>query len=315
MNRSIHDSHWHLVGRAATSLPALAIMLSLASGARSALPPDYVAAGVDINSGVTGAITHDSGPQAVPLVSESGSGSGATANGSTVSSSGTASADEFGNLKVSASDTVKTVAADWPAVSMVASAVADRVDTFHILPPTGTSYSFLATVEWSGPSTAKCPAGTDCIVNIINHLNENGFVAMDNSLYYDSTDPLHQLLPGSQSIGQVWTFSSPASFILDEQLILSVEVSAYAASASFAADLSHTGHFYLDPITPGATYTTASGNLYNTPAVPEPDSWLLLCAGLLAVLGFVDKLAHVHLDPEIAPKHRSGVALGRAWRW
>jgi len=161
MNRPIHDSIRHLASRAATSLPALAIMLSFASSARSAIPPAYVAAGVDINSGVTGAITHDSGPQATPLVSESGSGSGATANGSTVSSSGTASADEFGNLKVSVNDTVTTVPADWPAVSMVASAVADRVDTFHILPPTGTSYSFLATLEWSGPSTAKCPAGTD----------------------------------------------------------------------------------------------------------------------------------------------------------
>ena len=289
MNRSMRDPMRSLAGRGATSAAALVIALSFAPGAWSALPPAYVAAGVDINSGVTGAITHDSGPQAVPLVSESGSGSGATANGSTVSSSGTASADDFGNLKVSASDAVKTVPADWPAVSMVVSAVADRVDTFHILPPTGTSYSFLATLEWSGPSTAKCPAGTDCIVNIINHLNENGFVAMDNSLYYDSTDPRHQLLPGSQSISQVWTFSGPASFVLDEQLILSVEVSAYAASASFAADLSHTGHFYLDPITPGATYTTASGNLYITPAVPEPDSWLLLCAGLPAVLGFVGR--------------------------
>jgi hypothetical protein len=109
---------------------------------------------------------------------------------------------------------------------------------------------------------------------------------MDNSLYYDSTDPRNRTLPGSQRLQQVWTFTSPAAFILDEQLYLSSEVDANeATSASFVSDLSHTGHFYLDPITPGAIYTTASGRSYFTPtapAVPEPGTWALLCSGLLA---------------------------------
>jgi hypothetical protein len=289
MIESNQKSLWQLDRRAVTALPALALALALATDARSApVPSSYVAAGVDIGSGPTGPIIHDSGPQTVPLVTETASGSGATANGSTVSGSGFASADVFGNLKVSASDAVTTVPADWPAVNMLVTAVADRVDTFHFLPSAGTSISFLATLEWSGPSVAQCPAGTDCIVNIINRLNRNGFVAIDNSLFYDSNDPNHQSLPGTQSIQQIWTFSSPASFVLDEQLYLGVAVSAYAAGASFVADLSHTGHFYLDPITPDATYTTESGNLYYTPvvqAVPEPHTWALLCGGML-VLGF-----------------------------
>ncbi len=159
--------------------------------------------------------------------------------------------------------------------------------TGQILPPSGTTFSFLATLEWSGPSTSACPVGTDCIVNIIDHLNRDGFVAMDNSLYYDTTDPSHQLLPGSQRIQEVWTYTGPSSFTIDEQLYLSAQVDANeGTSARFVADLSHTGHFYLDPITPGATYTTASGRTYfmpSTAAVPESSSWALYCSGLLAV--------------------------------
>ena len=76
---------------------------------------------------------------------------------------------------------------------------------------------------------------------------------------------------------QVWTFTAPASYDILEVLLLGVTVFG-RPSASFSADLSHTGHFYLDPITPGATYTTASGNLYLTPPladVPEPATALL----------------------------------------
>ena len=275
-----------LFDRRAAALPFLVLTLAFVSGVRSApLPPDYVSAVADMSSLATGAIVHESGPLAASIASETANATGSSAKGSTVTGAATASADEFGALKVSVSDTVST--APNEAFSMLVTAVADRVDTINILPPPGTTFSFLATLEWSGPSVATCPVGTDCIVNVIDHLNKNGFVAMDNSLYYDSTDPAHQALPGSQRIQQVWTFDGPSSFTLDEQLYLSSKVDANeGVSATFVSDLSHTGHFYLDPITPGATYTTASGNLYLTPtalAVPEPTPWALLCSGLLAV--------------------------------
>ena len=260
--------------------------VGLTSVAQSApLPPDYVSAVAEVRSPLTGQILQQSGPQTSAVASEAANGVGSSPAGSFASGVATASADASGSLKVSVSDSVST--APKEIFNMLVTAVADRVDTFHVLPPTGTTYSFLATLEWAGPSVATCPVGTDCIVNILDHLNRDGFTVMDNSLYYDSTDPLHQGLPGSQRIQQVWTYTGPSAFNLDEQLYLSSEVDVNeSASATFVSDLSHTGHFYLDPITPGATYTTASGRTYFTPsaaAVAEAGSWGLYCSGVLAL--------------------------------
>lgn len=43
-----------------------------------------------------------------------------------------------------------------------------------------------------------------------------------------------------------------------------------------------TAVFRVDVLTPGASYTTASGTSYVTTPVPEPASWALMAAGLLA---------------------------------
>ncbi len=267
------------------ALAALAALASAGAVHAAPLPPDYVSATADVQSPLTGQILRQSGPQTSAVAAENANGVGTSSGGSSASGAAAASADESGRLKVSLSDSVST--APNEAFTMLVVAVADRVDTFHILPPSGTTFSFLATLEWSGPSVSACPARTDCIVNILDHLNRDGFAAMDNSLYYDSTDPLHQSLPGSQRIQEVWTYAGPSSFTVDEQLYLSSQVDVNeGASASFTSDLSHTGHFYLDPINAGATYTTASGRMYFTPsaaAVPEACSWALFCSGALAL--------------------------------
>lgn len=265
---------------------ALLLAIAWAATAHAAAIPPYVMAGVDIDSQLIGTINHDSGAVALPFVSATNSASGSTLNGSGVSASGDASADASGNLKVSATASAATVPLDFPAVSVVIGAVAERADIFHFLPAPGQSISFLATLSWSGSSFAQCPADS-CSVDIVHGLR-NAPVMPNNDFHYVSGDPNQNTLPPpSQSVQQVWTFNAPASYDILEVLLLGVNVFG-RPSASFSADLGHTGHFYLDPITPGATYTTASGNLYLTPplaAVPEPATATLLLA-LVPVFAF-----------------------------
>ena len=73
-------------------------------------------------------------------------------------------------------------------------------------------------------------------------------------------------------------------------LDLSVELEGGASAVSdgsgsyFAtADASDTANTYITVLTPGATYTTASGATYTAPAVPEPASFWLLAMALPAL--------------------------------
>ncbi|ODU02847.1 MAG: hypothetical protein ABS89_05330 [Thiobacillus sp. SCN 63-1177] len=45
-------------------------------------------------------------------------------------------------------------------------------------------------------------------------------------------------------------------------------------------DFSHSANLVNIALPEGATASFASGNVYNVTAVPEPDAWLMLLAGL-----------------------------------
>jgi hypothetical protein len=79
---SICKSHRRRARPAIAALPAVVLALPFAVGARSApLPSPCMAATLDMSLGPTGAITHDSGPQALPLAGTTASACAATVRG------------------------------------------------------------------------------------------------------------------------------------------------------------------------------------------------------------------------------------------
>jgi hypothetical protein len=71
----------------------------------------------------------------------------------------------------------------------------------------------------------------------------------------------------------------------------------YSASASIGTDAYFTDPaFFLDPITPGATYTSASG--MNYASVPEPGSVVLIGSGLMVIAILRKRLSRLVLEPD-----------------
>jgi len=85
---------------------------------------------------------------------------------------------------------------------------------------------------------------------------------------------------GAFSATQVLNTNVGATFTLVGQLnaVASVESNTGSGTASTSA----TSHFTLDSLAPGVRYSTASGTTYVS-AVPEPGTWALMAAGLVAV--------------------------------
>jgi len=206
-----------------------------------------------------------------------------------MTASGNASADGFGTLKVDASATVSASAADWPGVGINIASVAARTDEFNILPHTRDELELPGHAGVVGYIERILRLDKRCVLHRQRDRHADQRCAVSPG---DEQQLLLRLLrPGAQRAPARHAHRAGHLDLhragkphLTEELILGVQVDALGAAASFAGDLSHTGHFYLDPITLGASYTTASGNLYLSPSpVPEPRSMALLTAGLLVI--------------------------------
>jgi len=85
-------------------------------------------------------------------------------------------------------------------------------------------------------------------------------------------------------------FMTSVGATVDIEGALTLNAAAYAGGIQGGgigtASIDPSAGFYIDSETAGASYTTASGTNYETPAssVPEPSSLLLLAAGLLGLL-------------------------------
>ena len=61
---------------------------------------------------------------------------------------------------------------------------------------------------------------------------------------------------------------------------------SYVSQAESIANAGNTAGFYIDVMTPGGAYSSLSGTSYATAAVPEPESYAMLLAGL-GLMGFL----------------------------
>jgi hypothetical protein len=73
---------------------------------------------------------------------------------------------------------------------------------------------------------------------------------------------------------------------VEGQLVLSANAEGYNQESSSAGVDPPSSNFFVDSLTPGASYITGSGNTYFSPtSVPEPGTVTLLSSGLLALAG------------------------------
>jgi len=152
----------------------------------------------------------------------------------------------------------------------------------------GTPVNLLLTQVLNATMTSAGFAGSELIYNV---LADGGGVALgtifaNGELSIGSATVCSGLCAVSQSaifpsaVGQ--TFDIRADMFLSSFAQDCPPTGPGCANAFAQLDAGHTGKLFLDPITTGASYTTASGTTYFSP-VPEPSTILFLGFGLVGL--------------------------------
>jgi hypothetical protein len=138
----------------------------------------------------------------------------------------------------------------------------------------GTPVTFLMTLDVDAILAGVGPGGMNLTAELIVG---NGNQLLANTTTQGAFD---------YSKGMLVTTFVGAKLSLEGGLLLDAVTQAAncgGCSPTYTVDSSHTANYYLDAITPGVSYTTASGYTYFTPAVPEPSSFLLFGSGALGL--------------------------------
>lgn len=211
--------------------------------------------------------------------------------GFTADSNGGAQANAtLGSLGASVTATASVTPADYIVDGMqypspfsagaTAFAEAQWMDTITVQSATlsyGTPVTFLAGLtlddipSLSGSGVLQVP-GSGLTAGLV-------VAGMSLSLQDSVANPLFD-----QTATKVLNLSVGETFFVSASLTAAVGIEANP-SITASIDGIDTSNFFLTPLTPGATYSTASGMTYNpVSAVPEPSSILLLVPVLLALV-------------------------------
>ena len=166
----------------------------------------------------------------------------------------------------------------------------------------GTPVNLLLTEVLNASMTSAGNAGSTVLYTVLtNALQDNGSIGALQTVFNNgafSSNPgidCSGLCSASQSVilqsavGQ--TFDMRADMFLSAFAFEASSTQPTTHANAFAQlDAGHTGKLFLDSLTEGASYTTASGTTYFSP-IPEPSTILLLGFGLIGLAAWRRKHA------------------------
>ena len=163
-------------------------------------------------------------------------------------------------------------------------------DTFVFTGPPGTdSITVRVTLELEGTLSAACASNkSNCQASAQINLHSSTQPALLPEIILKEGNTDFTGLPPVTEDGIV-SFANGGTVQITSQLLVSSTGGPNVPGAdTTSADFTSTGRFFIDVLTPGASYTTASGRIYSASApggVPEPPSITLVILGLGALKG------------------------------
>lgn len=235
----------------------------------------------------------------LPL-SESLSATGSSPSGSSMSAASSGVAD-YGILRGFAA----TASARPPGSSdlrAVAVSLANLswADTFVFTGPAGTaSVDARVTLMLDGTLSAACASDkSNCQAAAQINLHSSTQPALLPEIVLKEGNTDFTRLPPVTEDGVV-SFTNGSTVQISSQLLVSSDAGpALPGADTTSSDFMSTGRFFIDVLTPGASYKTASGHVYSAvpSAVPEPAGIALVLLGLGAIAGVSIRKKRNHLS-------------------